>query len=79
MVMIRADEFMTTAVNEASRAGKTFNNEVVIESPWWSGAVVDSALGFSAILVFVLGGVLLLRKWIRQRGHWKSPSGSKLS
>jgi len=42
--------------------------EIPGQPPWWSGVVVDSVLGFSAMLVFVLGGVIVLRKWIRQRG-----------
>jgi hypothetical protein len=34
-----------------------------MDAPWWSGVVVDSVSGFSALLVFILGGLLLLRKW----------------
>jgi hypothetical protein len=38
-----------------------------MDAPWWSGVVVDSVSGFSTLLVFILGGVLLLRKWQRKR------------
>ncbi|MEK7228446.1 MAG: hypothetical protein AAB154_00230 [Candidatus Binatota bacterium] len=42
-----------------------------MKGPWWSGVIVDSILGFSATLVFVLAGVLFLRKRLGQRGHPK--------
>ena len=40
---------------------------IPMEPPWWSGAVVDSISGFSAMLAFILGGIILLRKWQRRR------------
>ena len=38
-----------------------------MEAPWWSGVVMDSISGFSAMLVFILGGILLLRRWNKKR------------
>ncbi len=40
---------------------------VSTEAPWWSGVVMDSISGFSAMLVFILGGILLLRRWNKKR------------
>lgn len=38
-----------------------------MDAPWWSGVVMDSLSGFSASLVFILGGILLLRRWSKKR------------
>lgn len=68
--MIHDANFVARAAEERPVAGKALQ-EVPTNPPWWSGVVVDSILGFSATLVFVLAGVLYLRKRLSQRGHPK--------
>lgn len=63
-------KYFAMAAEEGPAAGKALQ-EISTEPPWWSGVVVDSISGFSATLVFVLGGVLFLRKRFGQRGHSK--------
>ena len=63
-------EYLAIAVEERPADGKTLK-EAPMKGPWWSGVIVDSILGFSATLVFVLAGVLFLRKRLGQRGHPK--------
>ncbi len=59
-------KYFAMAAEEGPAAGKAVQ-EVSTKPPWWSGVVLDSILGFSATLVFVLGGILMLRRWRRQR------------
>ena len=63
-------KYFAMAAEEKPAVGKTLK-ELPTQSQWWTGVVVDSALGFSATLVFVLAGVLFLRKRFSQRGHSK--------
>jgi len=63
-------KYFAMAAEEGPAAGKAVQ-EVSTKPPWWSGVVLDSVLGFSAMLVFALAGVLYLRKRIGQRGHSK--------
>jgi len=68
--MIHDVSFVARAAEQKPAVGKTLQ-EVPTNAPWWSGVVVDSVLGFSATPVFVLAGVLYLRKRMSQRGHPK--------
>ena len=68
--MIHDVNFVARAAEERPTVGRSAQ-ELSTESPWWSGVVVDSVLGFSATLVFVLAGVRFIRKRISQRGHSK--------
>ena len=68
--MIPDVNFVARAAEQKPAVGKTLQ-EVPTNGPWWTGVVVDSILGFSATLVFVLAGVLFLRKRFSQRGHSK--------
>ncbi|TAK03443.1 hypothetical protein EPO44_07295 [bacterium] len=68
--MIHDISFVARAAEQKPAVGKTLQ-EVPTNAPWWSGVVVDSISGFSATLVFVLAGVLYLRKRMSQRGHSK--------
>ncbi len=63
-------KYLAIAADQRPTAGKTLK-EISTEPPWWSGVVVDSILGFSATLVFVLAGILFLRKRLSQGGHSK--------
>ncbi|TAJ80204.1 hypothetical protein EPO44_18735 [bacterium] len=68
--MNNGGKYFAMAAEQGPAAGKGMQ-EVPTEPPWWSGVVLDSVLGFSAMLVFVLAGVLYLRKRIGRRGHSK--------
>ena len=70
MPMVQVEEYLAMAAERGPAAGKALKG-IPTEVPWWSGVVVDSVLGFSATLVFVLAGVLYLRKRMSQRGHPK--------
>jgi len=63
-------KYLAIAAEERPTVGTTLK-EAPMKGPWWSGVIVDSILGFSATLVFVLAGVLFLRKRLGQRGHPK--------
>ncbi|MBI2987805.1 MAG: hypothetical protein HYY45_13660 [Deltaproteobacteria bacterium] len=68
--MGQGGKYFAIAADQRPTTGQTLK-EVPAESRWWTGVVVDSIMGFSATLVFVLGGVLMLRKWVKQRGPLK--------
>jgi len=59
--MSESGEYAGNSSGEAQTTARALK-EIPTESQWWSGVVVDSALGFSAVLVFILAGILYLRK-----------------
>jgi len=63
-------KYLAIAAEERPAAGTTLQ-EVPTKGPWWSGVLVDSILGFSATLVFVLAGILFIRKRLGRQGHRK--------
>lgn len=60
-MMSQGGEYTVKGAGEGATTARALK-EVPTESQWWTGVVVDSALGFSAVLVFVLAGILYLRK-----------------
>ncbi|MEK7341850.1 MAG: hypothetical protein AABZ69_06495 [Candidatus Binatota bacterium] len=68
--MSYSGKYLAMAAEKKPEPGKSLQ-EVPTQSQWWTGVVVDSALGFSATLVFILAGVLFIRKRRGQRGHSK--------
>lgn len=74
MAAIEVEKYLAMAAEGGPAAGKTLKG-VPTDAPWWSGVIVDSVLGFSATLVFVLAGVLFIRKRLGQRGHPKYGMG----
>lgn len=68
--MSNGGKYLAMAAEKGPAVGKTLK-EIPTESQWWTGVVVDSIMGFSATLVFVLAGVLFLRNRFSQRGHSK--------
>jgi hypothetical protein len=59
--MSERGEYAANSGGEARTTARALK-EIPTESQWWTGVVVDSALGFSAVLVFVLAGILYLRR-----------------
>ena len=59
--MSQGGEYTAKSAGEGATTGKALKM-VPTESQWWTGVVVDSALGFGAVLVFVLARILYLRK-----------------
>ena len=74
MATIEVGKYLAMAAEKGPAAGKAIK-EALTDAPWWSGVIVDSVLGFSAMLVFVLAGVLFIRKRLGQRGHPKYGMG----
>jgi len=70
--MSQGGEYTAKSAGEGATTSKALT-VVPTESQWWTGVVVDSALGFSAVLVFVLAGILYLRKRYGHRDRSKQP------